>query len=395
MSVHQLKDGRWVARFPKGTLKDDPGRTCQYFGRGIEGESAARQFNESLPLKKYIRTPEVMEPTFTEIATAYFKFKQARLPAASIDALWYKLDSVILPAIGAIPVNRLTERDLDRFVKKRLSSAVKVRIGPRHAPKFKPVKDPEGNVRTISPTTVHRELDDIQAVLNWAAKPNRRLISSNPVRHYEKIKRRDRVVLPPTPAEAAALVKHAPEHLKRFLIIAYYCGARPGASELLSLTWDKVDLDGGTILIVSARKGGRESRLIPLKPDFKKFLQEWKLADGDNARYLITWRGRPIKRISGAFKRAKKKAGIDPNRKMPPYSLRHAFVTVALNSGGDLKGVSEMAGHTRTETTTRIYQHTNINLHRGIVENMPSLPLDTSKSCTKKHAKSDNNNSGI
>jgi integrase len=213
--------------------------------------------------------------------------------------------------------------------------------------------------------------------LNWAAKPIRRLISANPVRDYEKVKRRDRVVLPPSPAEATALIKHAPEHLKRFLIIAYYCGARPGASELLSLTCDKVDLDGCMILVVSARKGGRESRLIPLNADFKRFLEEWKAADGDKIRYLITWRGKPVKRIVGAFKRAKRKAKIDPNRKLPPYAFRHAFVTAALNAGGDLKSVSEMAGHYRTETTTRIYQHTNINLHRGIVENLPPINVDS------------------
>lgn len=375
MSVHQLKDGRWIAKFPKRTLPDDPGRTRKYFGRGIEAETAARQFNDSLSLKKYNRTPEVAEPTFAEIASVYFKYKQTRLPAASIEALWYKLQSVILPVIGDIPVNRLTERDLDRYVKKRMQSPVTVRIGKRPHQKTRSVKNPDGSVRTISPTTIHRELSDIQAVLNWAAKPIRRLISVNPVRDYEKIKRRDRVVLPPTPAETAALIKHAPEHLKRFLIIAYYCGARPGASELLSLTWDKVDLEGGTILILSARKGGRESRLIPLNADFKRLLMEWKGRGGDS-QYLIAWRGKPIKCIRGAFNRAKQKAGIDPNRKLPPYAFRHAFVTTALNAGGDLKGVSEMAGHSRTETTTRIYQHTNINLHRGIIENLPPITVD-------------------
>ena len=134
-----------------------------------------------------------------------------------------------------------------------------------------------------------------------------------------------------------SLILQTPEHLKRFLIIAYYCGTRPGASGLLSLTRDKVDLDAGTILVVSARKGGRESRLIPLNVDFKRFLKEWKATDGDDSRYLITWRGRPIKRIVGSFKRAKRKAKIDPNRKLPPYAFRHAFVTAALNAGGDLK----------------------------------------------------------
>jgi len=93
-------------------------------------------------------------------------------------------------------------------------------------------------------------------------------------------------------------------------------------------------------------------------------------------RFRITWRGKPVKRIVGAFKRAKRKAKIDPNRKLPPYAFRHAFVTAALNAGVDLKGVSEMAGHSRTETTTRIYQHTNINLHRAIVENLPPITIE-------------------
>jgi len=147
-------------------------------------------------------------------------------------------------------------------------------------------------------------------------------------------------------------------------------------TELLSQTWDMVDLEGGTILMMSSRKDSRESRLIPLNADFKRFLKQSKAEDGDKIRYLITWRGKPVKRIVGAFKRAKRKAKIDPNRKLPPYAFRHAFVTAALNAGGDLKGVSEMAGHSRTETTTRIYQHTNINLHRGIVENLPLISTD-------------------
>ena len=101
-----------------------------------------------------------------------------------------------------------------------------------------------------------------------------------------------------------------------------------------------------------------------------------KVGRDNNSRYLITWRGKPVKKIVGSFERAKRKAKIDPNRKLPPYAFRHAFVTAALNAGGDLKGVSEMAGHSRTETTTRIYQHTNINLHRGIVENLPPIAID-------------------
>ena len=87
-------------------------------------------------------------------------------------------------------------------------------------------------------------------------------------------------------------------------------------------------------MIMSACKVGRESRLIPLSADFKRFSEEWKAADGDMIGYLIIWSGKPVKRIFGAFKSAKRKAKIDPNRKLPPYAFRHAFVTAALNAGG-------------------------------------------------------------
>ncbi|MCB2167967.1 MAG: tyrosine-type recombinase/integrase [Deltaproteobacteria bacterium] len=110
---------------------------------------------------------------------------------------------------------------------------------------------------------------------------------------------------------------------------------------------------------------------------FNDSLPLFKHAPKHLKRFLITWRGKPVKRIVGAFKRAKRKAKIDPNRKLPPYAFCHAFVTAALNAGGDLKGVSEMAGHSRTETKTRIYQHTNINLHRGIIENLPPIAVDS------------------
>ena len=98
--------------------------------------------------------------------------------------------------------------------------------------------------------------------------------------------------------------------------------------------------------------------------------------EGVEACYLITWRCKPVKCIRGSFNSAKRKAKIDPNRKLPPYAFHHAFVTAALNAGGDLKGVSEMAGHSRTETTTRIYQHANVNLHRGIIDSLPPISID-------------------
>ena len=57
------------------------------------------------------------------------------------------------------------------------------------------------------------------------------------------------------------------------------------------------------------------------------------------------------------------------------YDFRHAFATEILRSGGDLKSASEMLGHTRTDTTTRVYQHTNPEQYRQNIERLPSLGI--------------------
>ena len=113
MSVHQLEDGHGLftsQRAPLLPTQNEPENI------------SATALNLRLPhinltnpihydsLREYKRIAEVAEPTFAEIATAYFNYKQTRLPSAPIDALWYKLNSIILPEIGHIPTNRLTAK---------------------------------------------------------------------------------------------------------------------------------------------------------------------------------------------------------------------------------------------------------------------------------------------
>ena len=114
MSVHQLKDGRWIVRYPKGTMPEQPNRTREYFGRGIEAEAAARQRNEEVRLSHYRRqAPTRKSPQFFELADAYLQNKD--FPTASKVNLFYKLDRVILPEIGHIQAMRLTSLRLNQY----------------------------------------------------------------------------------------------------------------------------------------------------------------------------------------------------------------------------------------------------------------------------------------
>ncbi|MFC1880802.1 tyrosine-type recombinase/integrase, partial [Thermodesulfobacteriota bacterium] len=94
-------------------------------------------------------------------------------------------------------------------------------------------------------------------------------------------------------------------------------------------------------------------------------MRTWFDADKNPAGHIINYRGRAVKSVRTSYATAKRKAGI--TRRLRLYDFRHAFATALLSGGADLKSTSELIGHSRTDTTTRIYQHTNFAMHRAAV----------------------------
>ena len=381
MAVLQLKDGRWCVAYRKGTIPDAPERTREYFGRGIAGQQAAEQRNKELGFGRRQQQKKKQHPTFAAIAHEYAKAKFGRNTPSTKSGRYYKLKSVILPELGELQIDRLTHRRLDQYINKRLSTPVTVWKGPEIKRVKKPVLDADGNPRMIKATTVHRELCDIMAIMSWALETRR--IAFNPIAGYRKPKRDDAVIRPPSPSEIRALMKHAPDHLVRAISIAWYTGTRPGAVELLSLKWYDVDWDRRCLFVTSARKGGPSRRPVPLDGRFIETLKKWYRYDNKNdGRHIITFQGQAIRSLKTTWKATKKSAGI--TRRLRLYDLRHAFVTYLLEEGGDLKSVSSMAGHSRTDTTTRIYQHINMDLMRRSISKMPTILNENKKKDTEK-----------
>lgn len=340
MSVHRLKDGRWIVAYKK-----DSKVVWEYFGRGLEAESSARKRNEELKLRSWTRRTPIIGPAFTELVNEYLQARSSILQSSTLENMLYKLNGIILPEIGNIPAIRIDHRQLDKYVAKRLKTAKR--------------------------TTVHRELSDIHAILSWGCR--RGFLSFNPAAGYEKPKRDDSVIIPPSRTEILALLRVSPLHLKQAICLSYFTGLRPGRAELFSLSWEDVDLEAGTIIIRSASKGGQKYRIVPLHRELASLLKEWQ-GQTNNTGTIIRYKNKKISSIKTSFKLAKKKAGI--TRRLTLYSLRHAFVSELLRHGADLKSVSETVGHSRPDTTLRIYQHTDSAMRRSAVDLLPSLDID-------------------
>ena len=352
MSVHQHKDGRWIVKIYDATRPSK--YRWEYFGRGPIAEAKARARDQALDFKPTRpRADEGSGPYFHELAMDYIA--QRRFNPNSEKLCTLRVTSIIAPTLGNIHAIRLSYDDLDRYVSARKASVTKNSAHSKHK-------------KTIRMSTIRRELTDIKAIMNWAAKRRPPLIPFNPIRDYQLPPDDDASIIPPTAAEVDAILKCANERLFRAIKIAWYTGLRPGAVELLSLRWDNVIWENMTIRITSADKGGVRRRDVPIHPDFAPELKTWRDKDNNPIGPIIHQNGQPIQRLNSAWRFAKKNAGI--TRRLRPYDLRHFFVTTALEAGNDYKTLSEIVGSS-PETIRKHYQHVTSNAKISLISGMP------------------------
>jgi len=135
-------------------------------------------------------------------------------------------------------------------------------------------------------------------------------------------------------------IKHP--HLRRFLIIGYYSGSRSGA--ILNAKWDWVDLERG----IMRRRGFDEpEKRNKRRPKFKvssrlmAHLKRWRKMDGDKNTHIISYAGRPVKRIKQGWNEACKRAGV---KEASPHVLRHTRVSELLKRGVSVWEVASSVG---------------------------------------------------
>lgn len=344
MAIAQLPDGRWMVYYRDPSVH--PGYIKrEYFGRGPDAENQARARDAALTLKKRRPRRSDQGPEIGEIARIYATAHLFATPAARTQHE-IRMTSRVLPYFGHLPALRIQDDTIDRYISQRRTAGV-----------------------TYS--TIRRELVDVKAILNFAVRRRPPLIPFNPIRDY-RIPREDLdVIMPPSAVELAAILAAAPDHLRRIIKLAYYCGLRPGPVECYRLRWEMIDWNSGTILITGAKKGGPAKRSVPIHPKFLPTLRTWCDADAERGiPWIVSWAGQPVQKISTAWARTLAKARI--TRRLRPYDIRHLFVTQALEGGADHKALAEIVG-SKPETLMRFYQHVSNAMHRRTVEIIPEI----------------------
>ena len=122
-------------------------------------------------------------------------------------------------------------------------------------------------------------------------------------------------------------------------------------SEALGADIELLGLERGHRTLVVHRKGGK-TVTVPLAPRTARALD---LAIGERLEgpIFVGHNGQRLTRDAAArtVRRLAKRAGI--NKRIGPHSLRHSFITAALDAGVPLRDVQEAASHADPRTTMR------------------------------------------
>lgn len=184
--------------------------------------------------------------------------------------------------------------------------------------------------------------------------------------------------------EAQVLVSSSENHLKPIIITALNTGMRKG--ELLGLTWDRVDLKHGFILLDKTKNGDR--REIPINNTLRSVLQGLTRRIDIPSLFFDQATGRPYSDVKRSFHTALKRVEYlkcpDCDYQKPRvkskevagdcplcgarlavlrgiqdfhfHDLRHTFASHLVMAGVDITTVKELLGH-KTLTMTLRYAH--------------------------------------
>lgn len=341
----EKRGGRWLARY---TGPDGKRRTEGTYGTERQAERALARVSARIDDGLWT-PPEAAEaealPTFAEAAEDYLTRRPTPLKPRTEAHYRNLLDKHILPALGEVPVDKLTRDQVEAWYFALDPSRVTLRAhcyGLARSIMGRAVKrhDLPRNVVDIDRATVKKR----------AHKP---------------------VVL--TPGELDALAGHMPERFRALVMLAAWCSLRFG--EAAELRRGDIDLEGGVVHVrrgvvrvngqtitgtPKTAAGVRDVAIPPhVLPVVRRHLAEHVAAAADSLLFPATQRDDRGKErnlnpstLAKHFYPAREAIGR-PSLRF--HDLRHTGLTFAAQAGATLADLKARGGHTTTDAVM-IYQ---------------------------------------
>ncbi len=228
--------------------------------------------------------------------------------------------------------------------------------------------DPTQPVKLLSGARVNRYLTGLSPVLSACVK-EWGWLDYNPMMKVRKKKESAGVVRFLSTDERSSLMavlkdEQTPPHLNVIVLLALFTGARK--ENILSLTWQQVDLDRKAIILTDTKNGERQT--LPVVEPALSALIEWKAKSTNASPLLFPSTRDPFKHIviNKTWDTVLKRAGITNFRF---HDLRHSFASELAMSGASLAEIAGGTGH-KTLSMVKRYAHLSHDHTTSVIERM-------------------------
>jgi integrase len=302
--------------------------------------------------------------TLSEFISMWFNdYADKQLELTTISSYNNYLEKHIIPQLGNYKLSEITPMLLQSFYSSLLCDGARV----------------DGKKGGYSPSTVRKYHAIMSSLMSTAFKWQ--LIESNPCLRVKPPRLGSDSGVKCFTVEEAEIFLNAinsqpiSEQLRLFFYMALYGGFR--RSELVALTWDKVDYDKNMILVdkavgcvgktsyIKATKTRGSVRNVILPSAVMDMIKLYQSRQSPSSDYLfIQHNGSRMHSStpSHAFRRVilKHNESADAEHQLPViglHGLRHTHATLLIYANTDIKTVSARLGHSQASTTLNIYAH--------------------------------------
>lgn len=364
-NIRKRKDGRWEARVIAGYDIQNRAKYHSVYGKTYAEVKAKKNIWMECRLreeqtKSYSSCHNI---TFEQVCNEWLDTKQMAVKESSYACYMHIVRKHLLPELGSCCYSSVTTDMINDFLQSKLQSKGN-KNGRGLAPKT------VADIRSV-----FIQISDFAKSREYPSAINGKIFFPKIYSPVIQIMGRD---------EQKKLEKHIFEEQSPFstgILLALYGGLRIG--EICSLKWQDVYLENSfvkidktllriqetdplleyshkTKLLIDKPKTSHSIRIVPLPEFITNYLKTVK--KGPDV-YVITGTHRFMepRTCLDKYKRVLKAAGIN---EYTFHALRHTFATRCVETGFDIKSLSEILGHANINVTLQRYVHPSMDMKR-------------------------------
>lgn len=386
-NIRKRKDGRWEGRAIIGYGTDGRAKYRSVYGHSYQEVRAKKNLlataGKGAAPSSAGPDRDRMKLTLNEVMNEWLDSRKDAIKDSTYVQYYFMLHKHILPELGNCPLASLTSDTLDLFLKNKLHFGR---------------ADGKGGLSS-------KTVSDMRSILLQGieyARARKYPCAVDVKVFYPKSQQPNIDVLTKAEQEKLEQVLFQSSDLIRLgILIALYGGLRIG--EVCALQWGDFHDTAGTVqirktmirikdftpnsarktkIIIDSPKTERSNRVIPL-PSF--LMEVMRREARGNDCYILTGTTDYIepRTCLKKYKKVLEKAGLRP---FTFHALRHTFATRCIESGFDVKSLSEILGHSNVSTTLQRYVHPSIESKREQMERLEKVSI-WGQNCGQKSSK--------